>query len=388
MRIARRSELVALQASESMLRWSCLLTFNAAVANAMGVITLPLMDGESLLYARLNISAQIVDFAIDTGTISFHGVGQNFYEKRCRRTYFKECYRLGPQELRAMKNEAPEDKGYSNSLMKRIYAVRGDVSFTSAPQTAVNMRFGVVTDAWYITPGGLLKSRGEDVHSLLGLGFPRRGSDTFLEQLLAAKVINKTGFTITVDNDGGGKLVIGSLKPRSPTETGSLVYLPLTSIPYKSQKWDVSVARVFIHPVGRSPHNIRVNSSVLIDSGSPGVAAPQPFVDKLFSVFTRNWRKTHRGNPDHKRNEYGLLIDCDDTEYVPDLSVRFYTGLGRTMLLTIPKRHLVAPVQAPSGHTCLISAKVWPSWVFGMPIFRGRSIRFDVDKKAIGFILT
>ncbi|KAF4656540.1 hypothetical protein FOZ61_006904 [Perkinsus olseni] len=255
------------------------------------------------------------------------------------------------------------------------------------PQRAVNMRFGVVTDAWYITPGGLVHSRGEGVHSLLGLGFPRRGTDTYLEQLLAAKVINKTGFTLTVCDDGGGELIIGSLKPRSPTETGSLVYLPLTNTLLRSQKWFVSVARVSIHVVGRSLHDIRVKSSVLIDSGSPGVAAPQPFVDKLFSVFTRNWRKTHRGNPDHERNEYGLLIDCDDTEHVPDLSVRFYTGLGRTMLLTIPKRHLVVPEKAPSGHTCLIPARVWPSWVFGMPIFRGRSIRFDADNKAMGFIL-
>ncbi|KAF4751748.1 hypothetical protein FOZ62_007905, partial [Perkinsus olseni] len=212
-----------------------------------------------------------VRFVADTGSISFHAVGRCYFPDWCER-YPYNCYDLSLDELEALATGTVTFKNYSRSR-EEIRSMDGLVESTgSSGGFKTEMSLNVVVGALWKSGEGVWESGKGRPQASLGLGLPRSGSNTFLEQLTKSGIIDEPVFTIRLPDTlaGYGELTLGELEPKKPSERGALVYLPVGVDTLGVRKWSVMLSGISV----RGNDQLPIDNFATVDSGDPCLRGP------------------------------------------------------------------------------------------------------------------
>ncbi|KAF4710702.1 hypothetical protein FOZ63_016055, partial [Perkinsus olseni] len=227
-----------------------------------------------------------------------------------------------------------------------------------------------------------------DPEAILGLGYPREGTNSILGQLVKCGFIRNENRVFTLmlpaSNSGIGELTLGSLKPEDPLELGSLVYLPILHITGEKVTWKVKMSAISVNGGGCS----NIDGPVLLDSGSPSLAGPAHQVNELVRfIMTR--ARLSKGEQVIRRTTSGSYwLHCDDVKYIPSLEVSFDIDQSTWGSITISREFVVRELSDRRGMCSLVvRARNINYWRLGEPFFRNRTIRFDAQKGRLGMSL-
>ncbi|KAF4688407.1 hypothetical protein FOZ60_002807 [Perkinsus olseni] len=309
-----------------------------------GIIKLPVFYEEYFLRTELLLDGEMIHPVVDTGSISFHAIDRNSFPDWCQRYPYNCCrplqYELGAPGTRGML------KKYFNWL-EEMRPVEGQVAFVGASGfVGLGMRLHAVvhTYSWSIVEGWV--SGGTNPEASLGLGFPRTGSDTVLEQLLASGVISHALFSIRL--------------PANFTENAVSGY-----------------------------DELNIGTYALVDSGDFYLAGPPEEAGKLITEFVG---EANSGRPEqivHSTPWGPHWLHCNDAEYLPDLTLRFSTIEGIANTVKIRGKYLVEFRRIEGAPRCILAIERregW-QWTLGVPLFRNRTIRFDARGGSVGLVL-
>ncbi|KAF4674866.1 hypothetical protein FOZ60_001158 [Perkinsus olseni] len=224
--------------------------------------------------------------------------------------------------------------------------------------------------------------------AILGLGYPREGTNSILDQLLKRGFIRNGNRVFTLmlpaSNSGIGELTLGSLKPEDPLEPGSLVYLPILHITGKNVRWKVMMSAISVVGGGC----VAIKGPVLLDSGSPSLAGPAHQVNELVGIIMTRARSS-KGEQVIRRTMSGShWLHCDDVKYIPSLEVSFDIDQSTWGSITISREFVVRELSDRRGMCFLVvRARNIDYWRLGEPFFRNRTIRFDAQKGRLGMSL-
>ncbi|KAF4752583.1 hypothetical protein FOZ62_027645, partial [Perkinsus olseni] len=348
-----------------------------------GIIKLPVFYEEYFLRTELLLDGEMIHPVVDTGSISFHAIDRNSFPDWCQRYPYNCCrplqYELGAPGTRGML------KKYFNWL-EEMRPVEGQVAFVGASGfVGLGMRLHAVvhTYSWSIVEGWV--SGGTNPEASLGLGFPRTGSDTVLEQLLASGVISHALFSIRLPANftENGELIIGSLEAQRPQESGTLVYLPIATT--NPRKWTVMLSSIAVSGYDE----LNIGTYALVDSGDFYLAGPPEEAGKLITEFVG---EANSGRPEqivHSTPWGPHWLHCNDAEYLPDLTLRFSTIEGIANTVKIRGKYLVEFRRIEGAPRCILAIERregW-QWTLGVPLFRNRTIRFDARGGSVGLVL-
>ncbi|KAF4655516.1 hypothetical protein FOL47_009400 [Perkinsus chesapeaki] len=340
------------------------------VNRSEGVVNLPIRTVDRVLKTELRIFNQLIQLVIDTGSISFHVMLSDLGMDTAS---FAE----------AINEEALTVKKYGRVQID-LLPIGGAVALLPA-RTSLKMELGVGISA--SIANGEEREISEGI-SLLGLGFPRKQSGSFLQQLITHGVIKHNVFTIVVDNEGNGELLLGQLKPQETREVGTLVYLPLFNGHY-NLKWRVYLAKI---SNGHSSltyfgNDIVINAPALLDSGAWSIGCPEESIAELILLIqtTATRMKKHQV---WVGQGISIYVQCDDVKYFPDLKLHFKLEDGTTMSTTIKPRHYVYDLDPGTvDGLCKLRLKYSKRWLLGTPFFLGRAIRFNGIDQTVGLAL-
>ncbi|KAF4742599.1 hypothetical protein FOZ63_027769 [Perkinsus olseni] len=349
-------------------------------------IKLPVFYEEGFLRTELILGGEAIHLVVDTGSVSFHVVGQNFFPHWCQH-YPYNCYELSPDELKALKKRKGKTRGYVE-VEEKMRPMEGQVEVAGMPKPAsIGMRLYVVVRAKQRTKTGSWESDQAMPEASLGLGPPREKSDTFLAQLVEHGVINHPVFTLKLPagDPGRGELTLGRLESKEASEAGNLVYLPIGVDASNKRKWAVMLSSI----TARGRDEIDIKSLAVVDSGAGYIAGPPEEAGKLISAFFKRADKAAKRVVLKTTTGYHYLR-CDDAKYLPDLELKFSTGVATANALFIRGEMLVQKTSRGKGELgCefLITERVGSMWTLGRSLFRNRTVRFDAQEGKIGLVL-
>ncbi|KAF4650721.1 hypothetical protein FOZ61_011089, partial [Perkinsus olseni] len=281
-------------------------------------VRLPLLHERGFLRTELLLGGQRVRFVADTGSISFHAVGRCYFPDWCER-YPYNCYDLSLDELEALATGMVTFKNYRRSR-EEIRSMDGLVESASGG-FETEMSLNVVVGALWKSVEGVWESGKARPDAILGLGLPRRRSNTFLEQLTKSGIIDEPVFTIKLPETlaGHGEVTLGELEPKKPSERGALVYFPVGVDTLGVRKWSVMLSAISV----RGNDQLPIDNFATVDSGDPCLRGPPEEVEKLISYIMTEANKMPRKIVQRGKsgNYYWLL--CDDAKYLPDLELKF-----------------------------------------------------------------
>ncbi|KAF4655877.1 hypothetical protein FOL47_009249 [Perkinsus chesapeaki] len=338
------------------------------------IVRLPLTDDGHYFMTELLVENQPLGMVVDTGSISFHVMSNHLVSHDG----------LKERAMDALQKKSLKVKKYENVRVYMV-SVQGSLSLPST-HNILEMDFNVGIGAREVTPSG--EVRVYHVHSLLGLGFPRHPSGSFLQQLIAHGVIQQEYFTVTVDRYGNGEVLLGELKPQDAQEAGELVYLPIYVDSRHRKRWEVYVTNIRCYFSPERFFNVKVEAPALIDTGAPGIHGPKNQINLLIRAASFAASEVRGKNITTNNSRTVFYISLDEVKYLPKLHVFFSLGGGKTMSLAIDPHQYINHVTSPSVKSRHVFMGASQGWSLGMPLFRGRSVRFDAIKGAIGLALT
>ncbi|KAF4655082.1 hypothetical protein FOZ61_007777 [Perkinsus olseni] len=348
-------------------------------------VRLPLFYERGFLRTELLLGGQSVRFVADTGSISFHAVGRCYFPGWCER-YPYNCYDLSLDELEVLATGMVTlPKNYRRSR-EEIRSMDGLVESASGG-FETEMSLNVVVGALWKSVEGVWESGKARPEASLGLGLPRRRSNTFLEQLTKSGIIDEPVFTIRLPDTlaGYGELTLGELEPKNPSERGVLVYFPVGVDILGVPKWSVMLSSISV----RGNDQLKIDSLAIVDSGDPFISGPLKEVEKLISyVITEANRFSGEIVKRRKPGRYWLFFD--DSKYLPDLDLKFISEADSFYTLSIPGERLIEKSPGLEDKPkCDLNIRQEPmsTWSLGMPLFRNRTIRFDAREGKIGFVV-
>ncbi|KAF4657258.1 hypothetical protein FOZ61_006398 [Perkinsus olseni] len=340
------------------------------------------------LRTEIAVNGQIVHPIVDTGSVSFHVVGKNYFEDSCRR-YPLDCYNLTfndlvDQALESFTGEGNVTKIYSG-IKYSMRALRKEVEMGIPESIKTRMKFYAV-----VAVRRQVESLETDTrpHAILGLGYPREEANSILDQLVKRGIISDENRVFTLmlpaSNSGIGELTLGSLKPEDPLEPGSLVYLPILHITREYVKWKVMMSALSVDGGGCSI----ITGPVLLDSGSPSLAGPAHQVDELVGFIMTRARGSKGEEVIRRTTSGSYWLHCDDVKYIPNLELSFDIDQSTWGSLTISREYVVQKLSYRRGMCSLVvRTRNIDFWWLGEPFFRNRTIRFDAHKGRLGMSL-
>ncbi|KAF4688408.1 hypothetical protein FOZ60_002808 [Perkinsus olseni] len=349
-------------------------------------IRLPLFYERSYLRTELLLGGQRVHFIADTGSISFHAVGRCYFWDWCER-YPYNCYDLSVDELRALENGTVTFKEFDKA-MEAIRAMEGLVESTgTSGGFKTEMSLNVVVGALWKSGEGVWESGKARPEASLGLGLPRSGSNTFLEQLTKSGIIDDPVFTVRLPDTlaGYGEVTLGELEPKKPLERGVLVYFPVGVDILGVPKWSVMLSSISV----RGNDQLNIDNFAIVDSGDPSISGPSEEVEKLISYVIKEANR-FSGEIVRRREPGRYWLLCDDSKYLPDLDLKFTSEADSSHTLSIAGELLIKESPGLEDKPkCNLNIKEEPmsTWSLGMPLFRNRTIRFDAREGKIGLVV-
>ncbi|KAF4718094.1 hypothetical protein FOZ62_025457 [Perkinsus olseni] len=318
-------------------------------------VKLPVFYEDGHFRTEVTISSQKVHLLVDTGSVSFHVVARNYFKDSCG-PHLKNCYKLSPATKRALEN-SKEEGSYTKTYHRLVYDMRpmnGTIQLTGhAKPYKTEMSFHVVVRAW--TREDQVEE-GAKPAAILGLGPPRQGANSFLDQLVEHGIIKdeERVFTLMLppSNTENGELIIGNRQRRNASDLGALLHLPIYQrTPQHKRRWEVVLASISVV----SATYVRTEQAALLDSGCPFIFGPPNRVEELISSVIEQAR-LKKGEGVVKWSTSGYYwLKCDDAKYLPDLHLDFAAER---------------------------------SGADSVPLFRGRDVHFDFRTGKLGLTLS
>lgn len=372
-----------------MLQWRILVLIGPLQGHCF--IKLPVFHEEGTFRTELEIDGQKLHLLVDTGTVSFHVVAQQYFPEYCQRRS-TNCFNLSSGQEREFEHADKREAG----TLKKVYhnhayylrATEGSVELrpNSSPLQRT-IKFRVV---FRVRIRNDQEVGGVEPKALLGLG-PSRGEQlSFVDRLVESGILGEEerSFTLMFPSSiaSHGELTLGMLKPMDREEYGALVYLPISHVPSRHRKWTIGLSCISV-----SDHACaRTDRSALLDSGCPFIFGDPEMIDKLIHWIAEHARRQKGEQVIVNSSNYHRL-NCNDVAHLPDLRLEFAVSEeGVSNSLKIDGPYLVRRIGgAGKEPLCKLVLEPWTRnyWIIGAPLFRERAVRFDMARGMVGLVL-